>query len=117
MPAVFKNKKNMYHPENLPGSSSHLLQPPPPPFPATLNRKPIPFVLPVLICNKYTYSVTLHKDALLTELGYFFTCSVFQSLANNEINSERQTNLDLITHVIYTQNDAVYEGQWSLRCF
>lgn len=71
----------------------------------------------MLICNKCTYSVTLDKDALLTELGYFFTCSVFQSLANNEINSEPQSNVDLITHVIYTKNDAVYEGQCTLRRF
>jgi hypothetical protein len=52
----------------------------------------------VLICNQYTYSVTLDTEPLLvlTELGYFFACLVFQSLANNEINSEPKSNLDLI---------------------
>ena len=102
-------RKIFTRPSNLPT--------PHPPFPATSNRKLIPFVLSVLICNKYTYSDTLDNDVLLAELGYFFTCSVFQSLANKEINSEPQSNLEIITHAIYTQTDAVYEGRSTLRRF
>ena len=68
----------------------------------------------MLICSQYTYSVTLHRDALFAELCYFFTCSVILSLANSEINSEPQSYLDLITHAIYRQNDAVYVGQCTL---